>query len=214
MQTPFVAENGQAAHDQGQFTVGAHKVEADAALAQHGGRSHFSKISAVLRRSLRAGQSLKGMADIRGEYWVTIVKARLRVNLKSHRQAVGCDLNVRGQQAISGGWLFHIAHQQSVKHHAQHGRRRTAFKGEGVVFVEIGLPRGRHQNDLATFGRSRIDIRKMGKTRRVANVAKLGIRMGCPSVARHPEPEGQPTLCQKSSHGSTHATILPTFSRS
>jgi len=142
------------------------------------------------------------------------VKARLRVDLDDDRQPVVGHADVGSQQAISRGRLVHVAHQQGVKHHAQHGRRRAALQGEGVVLVKVGLPGGRHQHDLAAFGRGWVDVRKMGKPGRVADVPELGVSVGGPSITHEPKPEGQAAVCPETGQGSSHATILHTFFRS
>ncbi len=73
---PAAREHRQAAHDQRQLGVGAHKVEANAALAQHGHRFDLAEIGAELRRGFFADQLVIGVFDVGGQHRLAVVKTR------------------------------------------------------------------------------------------------------------------------------------------
>jgi len=174
---PFLAEHRHATNDQRQFSVGSFEIKPHFSIIDDGYAFDFIEISAKLRCSLLAGQSIKRIFDISGQHRVAIVKPRQGVDLERHREFVCGHSHILGNQTISGSWLIEITHQQGLNHQTAEGWRRRSFEGEGVVFVKTGCSGRGHHIDMTAFGRNRVDIGEMFKTWWIFNVAKLSVGM-------------------------------------
>ena len=104
-----MAEHRHAAHNQRQFRIGAFEIEANFPLRDHHHAGHLAEIGAKLRCGLFAGEAVKGILHIQGQYGVAIVKTCQGIEAKSDRQLVLGHTDIFGQQTISGGGLVAVA---------------------------------------------------------------------------------------------------------
>ena len=188
---PLLAEHRHAADDERQFGVGAFELELDFPLGQDGGALDLAEIGAKLRRGFFAGEAVKRIFHIGGQHRVVVVKPGIGVQPEGDGQLVGCHGHVLGQQAVSGGRFFGVAHQQGFKHQETQARGCRALHGERVVFVKTGSAGWGHQSDVAALGRDRVDMAEMFEAGRVEDVAKLGIGVRRPHGGRATQPNAK-----------------------
>ena len=183
---PSAAEDGQTTHGQRQLAVGLFEAETHGALAQHVQARHIGQHGLVGRRGVRPHQRVKAVAHVFGQHRLPVVKARLGVDHKGHRQAVGRGLHIAGQEAIGRATFIQRTGQQALEHQVGEVSRCAAAHREGVVFVKGRHAQIAHQAQLAAFGRLRVDVVEVREVGRVLQLAPQSVAVRGPSRGTQP----------------------------